>query len=111
MFAVMLSEISYMSFNSFDLHQTTFKMFFLSSASIKTYREGSAMLSRRFMSVKEVSDLLQVGETTVRNWIRDCELPAFDVGREWRIAPKELEAFLETRRPQKISEFVNKAKS
>lgn len=58
------------------------------------------MLSRKFMSVKEVSELLQVGETTIRNWIRSCELPAIDVGREWRVAPKELEAFLETRRPQ-----------
>ncbi len=58
------------------------------------------MLSRKFMSVKQVSELLQVGETTIRNWIHSCELPAIDVGREWRVAPKELEAFLETRRPQ-----------
>ncbi|MEM9618928.1 MAG: helix-turn-helix domain-containing protein [Pseudomonadota bacterium] len=58
------------------------------------------MFSRKFMSVKEVSELLQVGETTIRNWIRSCELPAIDVGREWRVAPVELEAFLKTRKPQ-----------
>lgn len=57
------------------------------------------MLNRRFMSVKEVSDLLQVGETTIRNWIHDGALPAVDIGREWRIAPEDLEAFLETRKP------------
>ncbi|MEM8985239.1 MAG: helix-turn-helix domain-containing protein [Pseudomonadota bacterium] len=56
------------------------------------------MLSQKFMSVKDVAELLQIGETTIRNWIRSGELPAIDVGREWRIAPKELEAFLETRR-------------
>lgn len=52
------------------------------------------MLSRPFMTVKEVADLLKIGEVTVRHWIRDGSLRAFDVGREWRIAPSDLEAFL-----------------
>lgn len=69
------------------------------------------MLTRRFMSVKEVSDLLQVGETTVRNWIHNRELPAINVGREWRIAPKDLEAFLETLRPQQTGKSAKNAKS
>lgn len=62
------------------------------------------MLSRKFMSVKEIADLLDVCETTVRHWIHDGELPAVDVGREWRIAPKELEAFLEKRSTQRQAE-------
>lgn len=56
------------------------------------------MLPRSFMCVGEVAELLRVNETTVRNWIHAGELGAIDVGREWRIAPKDLEAFLETRR-------------
>lgn len=52
------------------------------------------MLSRPFMTVKEIADLLKIGEVTVRHWIRDGALRAFDVGREWRIAPSDLEAFL-----------------
>lgn len=52
------------------------------------------MLSRQFMSVKDVADLLKVGEVAVRSWIKHGDLRAVDVGREWRIAPKDLENFL-----------------
>ena len=55
------------------------------------------MLSRKFLTVKDVADLLQVGEVTVRHWIKDGELRAIDVGREWRIAPRDLEQFIERR--------------
>lgn len=53
------------------------------------------MLTRQFLSVKEVAELLRVGEVTVRHWIRDGSLRAINVGREWRIAPKDLERFLQ----------------
>jgi excisionase family DNA binding protein len=53
------------------------------------------MLTRQFLTVKEVADLLKVGEATVRHWIKGGELRAFDVGREWRIAPGDLESFLQ----------------
>lgn len=52
------------------------------------------MLSRRFMTVREVADLAQVSEATVRHWIREGALRAIDVGREWRIIPADLEDFL-----------------
>jgi excisionase family DNA binding protein len=52
------------------------------------------MLTRRFMTVREVADLAQVAEATVRHWIREGELRAIDVGREWRIIPRDLEDFL-----------------
>jgi len=53
------------------------------------------MLTRQFLTVKEVADLLKVGEVTVRHWIKGGELRAIDVGREWRIAPSDLENFLQ----------------
>lgn len=53
------------------------------------------MLTRQFLTVKEVADLLKVGEVTVRHWIKGSELRAIDVGREWRIAPSDLEHFLQ----------------
>jgi len=53
------------------------------------------MLTRQFLTVREVADLLQIGEVTVRHWIKGNELRAFDVGREWRIAPADLEFFLQ----------------
>ncbi|WP_374369215.1 helix-turn-helix domain-containing protein [Dongia sp.] len=52
------------------------------------------MLSQQFLSVKDVADLLKVGETGVRSWIKHGDLRAVDVGREWRIAPRDLESFL-----------------
>jgi excisionase family DNA binding protein len=53
------------------------------------------MLTRKFMTVREVADLAQVSEATVRHWIRDGELRAIDVGREFRIIPRDLEVFLD----------------
>jgi excisionase family DNA binding protein len=53
------------------------------------------MLTRRFMTVRDVAELAQVSETTVRHWIRDGELRAIDVGREFRIIPRDLEIFLD----------------
>jgi excisionase family DNA binding protein len=52
------------------------------------------MLMRRFLTVKEVADVVQVSEATIRHWIRLRELRAIDLGREWRVIPHDLEAFL-----------------
>jgi len=52
------------------------------------------VLTRKFLPLKDVADLIQVGEATVRQWIKRGELIAVDVGREWRIAPRELEQFV-----------------
>jgi len=53
------------------------------------------VLSQQFLSVKDVADLLKVGEAAVRSWIKHGDLRAVDVGREWRIAPRDLESFLQ----------------
>ena len=53
------------------------------------------MLSKPMLTLHEVSDLLKVKESTVRSWIRDKTLRAVKFGREWRVAHKDLEAFLE----------------
>lgn len=53
------------------------------------------MLTRRFMTVREVADLMQVSEATVRHWIKEGALRAINVGREWRVVPRDLEAFID----------------
>lgn len=53
------------------------------------------MLTRKFMTVREVADLAQVGEATVRHWIKQGDLRAIDVGREFRIIPRDFECFLD----------------
>ena len=47
------------------------------------------------MTVREVADLAQVGEATVRHWIKEGSLRAIDMGREFRIIPQDFEAFLD----------------
>lgn len=52
------------------------------------------MLSKPFKTTHEVAELLKVTETTVRAWIHDGELRAIRLGREFRVAVKDLEAFV-----------------
>lgn len=60
------------------------------------------MLSKPFMTTVEIAELLKVKEPTVRSWIHGEELRAIKLGREFRIAVRDLEAFLNdhaTRKP------------
>lgn len=54
------------------------------------------MLSKPMLTVHEVADLLKVKESTVRAWINDASLRAVKLGKEWRIAVKDLESFVES---------------
>lgn len=55
------------------------------------------MLSKPFMTTHEIAKLLKVKEPTVRSWIHDQELRAVKLGREFRVAVKDLEAFIDKR--------------
>lgn len=52
------------------------------------------MLSKPMLTVHEVADLLKVNEATVRHWIHDRDLRAIKLGRDWRVAVIDLEAFV-----------------
>jgi excisionase family DNA binding protein len=52
-----------------------------------------------FLTPQEVSDLLQVSVYTVRRWIKQGELPAYKVGRLWRINKGDLNQWLDQQRP------------
>ncbi len=53
------------------------------------------MLSKPFLTTLEIADLLKVGEQTVRTWIHQKELRAVKLGREYRVAVKDLEIFVD----------------
>lgn len=55
------------------------------------------MLSKPFMTTMEIAKLLKVKEPTVRSWIHESQLKAVKLGREYRVAVKDLEAFIEER--------------
>ena len=48
-----------------------------------------------YQTVREVADRLKVSEATVRGWIRDGALRAIEIGKGWRVADTDLEAFLQ----------------
>ena len=52
------------------------------------------MLSKPFYTTHEIATLLKVSEATVRTWIHESELRAVRFGREFRIAAKDLESFV-----------------
>lgn len=47
-----------------------------------------------YQTVREVADRLKVSEATVRGWIHHGALRAIEVGKGWRVADTDLEAFL-----------------
>ncbi len=55
--------------------------------------------SQPFLTPHEVSELLQVSVYTVRRWIKQGELPAYKVGRLWRIKKGDLNTWLDQQRP------------
>lgn len=62
------------------------------------------MLSKPFMTTHEIAELFKVREATVRAWIHGEQLRAVKLGREFRVAIRDLEAFVEahaTRPPQR----------
>ena len=48
-----------------------------------------------FLTPQEVSSLLRVSVYTVRRWIKEGSLPAYKVGRGWRISEAEMAHWLE----------------
>jgi putative molybdopterin biosynthesis protein len=55
---------------------------------------------KTFLTPQEVSDLLRVSVYTVRRWIKEGDLPAYKVGRGWRISESDIDEWL--RRNQSV---------
>ena len=62
------------------------------------------MLSVPFMTIQEVAKLLKVSNATVRNWIKNEELRAVKLEREFRIAKVDLQRFVDARTTTDIQE-------
>lgn len=64
---------------------------------------GERLGGAEVLTVEEVSRRLKVSEATVYNLIRAGQLPAFRVGRSWRIDERDFEEYIrrqKTRPPQ-----------
>ncbi len=53
------------------------------------------MAEEKLLTPVQVAGRLQIHERTVTRWLRDGYLRGFKLGKEWRIAPADLSAFLE----------------
>ncbi len=53
------------------------------------------MKYNRLLTPTDVANRLQVNERTVTLWLRKGHLRGFKIGKEWRISPDDLQAFLE----------------
>ena len=52
------------------------------------------MARDQYQTVTDVAVRLKVSEVTVRSWVRQGELRAINIGKGWRIADHDLNAFL-----------------
>jgi len=57
-----------------------------------------------FLTLQEVSELLRVSVQTVRRWIKEGRLPAYKVGRAWRIGKVDLDKWLNRQRTPKAGD-------
>ena len=53
------------------------------------------MQSDEVLTIKEVAQLLKVGEKTVYSMAQTGELPAFKVRGQWRFSRKDIDAWIE----------------
>jgi excisionase family DNA binding protein len=52
----------------------------------------------QMLTVTEVADYLRVSETTIWRWCSTGRLPAFRVGRGWRVQRSELEQHIKAQK-------------
>ena len=50
------------------------------------------------LTLKEVAAALRVTTIGARRWLKDGMIPAFKVGKDWRVKESDLAAFLEGQR-------------
>ena len=59
------------------------------------------------LTVKEVADYLRMGLLTVYKLIQTGKIPAFKIGKQWRIKKEDLEKYIEV---QKLEPKIKKPK-
>jgi len=47
------------------------------------------------MTITQVANYLQISEITTYKWVNDGKLPAFKIGRHWRVKKEDLTEVIE----------------
>ena len=53
-------------------------------------RQKSHAIDHEILTVKEVSELLKIHESTVYKMIRESRIPAFKIGSDWRFQKDQI---------------------
>ena len=53
------------------------------------------MIEDELLTPGQVAERLQLQERTVTRWLRTGYLRGFKLGKEWRVSPEDLRAFIE----------------
>jgi excisionase family DNA binding protein len=61
------------------------------------------MTARQMLTIQQVSERLNCADSLVRRLIYAGKLPASKVGRDWRIDPDHLDAYLAGSRPRPVA--------
>jgi len=57
-------------------------------------------IEKEYLTVEQVSDLLQIHWQTTLSYIHNGSLPAFKLGKGYRIAKKDLMTFIEKKKAE-----------
>jgi excisionase family DNA binding protein len=61
------------------------------------------MIDETFLTTEEVLEYLQVNLRTVYRLIKAGRIPAVRVGRQWRFRKRDIDAWLDTQRPRRLT--------
>lgn len=59
------------------------------------------MTDKRYLTPKQVAEMLQVSIRTVQKWAEQKKLPGKQIGNLWRFDPDEIEQFMKSQDGQK----------
>jgi excisionase family DNA binding protein len=65
------------------------------------------MIDETFLTTEEVLEYLQVNLRTVYRLIKAGRIPAVRVGRQWRFRKRDIDAWLDTQRPRRLTTPVS----
>jgi len=51
-------------------------------------------METKFLTIKEVAEILKVNPETVRKKLRNGHIPGFKLGKDWRVSEKALNEFI-----------------
>jgi len=91
--------------SGYRLHKSDIQYTIYLSAFIRRYKIRSGVIpvseDNEIMTISQVAKYLQISEITTYRLVQEGKIPAFKVGRSWRIKREDINEFIEK---QKIGE-------